>query len=234
MGMTTQEVLVALATGKLSRTAASKLLNLPEGEREIKPVNKGGRPKGIVSERRSLRDAEDQKLDGMLELLALLPDGHPNRKAMETAVLQDYWELDKRRNREFRFKDPETGKSRRGCRAVRSADSSGQIGYMHAAILADVCEDARSPESKAIGIAILSERSYVYGDKSASTVGALPRSLEHNKTKLHGYCHANAVTERPHKDIPLAFGTADEQFTKGLFQWDNHAKTCYIGLPVLQ
>ncbi|MGO9109670.1 MAG: hypothetical protein ACLP9L_10590, partial [Thermoguttaceae bacterium] len=191
MGMTTQEVLVAVATGKLSRTAASKLLSLPESERQIKPKSKSGRPKGVDSERRSLRDEEDEELDGMLYLLAQLPEGHPNRKVLEDAAVQDYRELHKKRNRVFQFTVAETGKSRRGFRADRSPDSSGEIGYMHAALLADVCEDAKSPESYAYGNDVMDERPYIYGDAPKPVV-SLPRSLEHNKTKLNGKAFENA------------------------------------------
>ncbi len=140
--MTTTEVLTLIASKAISMTEGKRLLALPEDQRVIKPKSKGGRPKGSGDEHERQRktDKRFQAVCSEIALWAQTTEGPNKDKLLE--VLMEDWEEDFRiTKRQKLFKDPTTGRVRRGFAPEYDPANRGELGLCHA----DAVQDSRLP-----------------------------------------------------------------------------------------
>jgi len=140
--MTTLEVLTLLAANAISQNEAKRLLALPEDKRIIAVKSKGGRPAGAGDKygRQSKRDKRFTAILDEVQLWAQTVEG-PNKDKLLSVLMEDWNEDFRISKRGKRFKDPETGRTRRGYVADYDPALRGQLGLLHA----DAVQNSRLP-----------------------------------------------------------------------------------------
>ncbi len=189
--MTTIEVLTLLAAKAISQNEAKRLLALPEDQRAISPKSKGGRPKGSGDEHDRQGTAE-KRFEKVLDEVAMWAEcaAGPNKDKALELLMEDWTEDFRISTRGKRFKDPATGRVRRGFAPDYDPANRGELALRHA----DAVQDSRLPAGPRDEFDHETDDRYSFTAPVKRTYGVLRRSAG-ERTRLGGKLVSVAMSQ---------------------------------------